>query len=181
MSEAATPPVARPGRSRWLRWLLIASLAFNALVIGLVVRSVWHMRAASMSVVGGLDARLPGFVDTLPPERRDALRRLGMADRPRQLRPLRLEVRRARGDVMRAFLAEPFDKQALSKAQAAALEAEIRLRTAVQEILPEIGERMTPAERRALVGWRAPGFGGPGFGPGRRGPRGPEPETLTKP
>ena len=168
MTSPAAPPPANPTRRRWLKGLLIASLALNALVIGVVLRSVWHMRSANALAGVALEARLPGFVGTLPRDRQEALRSQGLVDRPRTLRPLRLELRRARGEAARAFTADPFDAQVFATAQAAVLDAEIKLRRAVQEMMPRIAEQMTVQERRAFIRWRGPGFG-PGRGPG--GPR----------
>ena len=183
MSEAAAAPAAPPKQRRWLKVALIASLALNALVIGVVLRSMWQFRASYMMSPAGIEAGLPAFVDTLPRERRDALRVEGLVDRQRQLRPLRVDLRRARADAARAFLAEPFDRQAYVAAQAAVLEAEVKLRRTAQAVLPDLAQRMTAEERRSFVGWRGRWRGGPGRdGAGRdgagRGPRGggPEPE-----
>lgn len=164
MSEAAVRAPRPNGRSRWLKGLLIASLAINALAIGLVLRAIWHNRGAGMAGFA-LEARLPGFVGTLPRERREILRNSGLVDLPRQLRPLRGDLRRARMEAARLFQADPFDRAAFVAAQAAAQEAELKLRRVVQELLPDIAERMTPDERRRFAHWRNPGRGGPGREP----------------
>lgn len=171
-SSAPAPPVAT--RRRWLWIGLITSLVVNALLVGMVSRALWHTRSQMMLLGGAGDASLPAFVDSLPTERRDTLRRAGPPDRPGMMRPLRMEVRRARADAARLFLAEPFDKQAFIAAQARLFDAESRLRQAVQKLLPEIGERMTVAERRAYLNWRARGFNG-GFRRGENGGRGDDP------
>ena len=172
MSEAAAPPATPSKNRRWLKLALIVSLALNALVIGVVLRSMWQFRTAYMMSAPGLEAGLPAFVDTLPRERRDALRNLGLAERPRQLRPLRLELRQTRAEAARAFLAQPFDRQAYTAAQARVLDSEIKLRRAAQAVLPDLAERMTADERRAFIGWRNRGRSGPGRDGGGRGPRG---------
>ncbi|WP_291990843.1 periplasmic heavy metal sensor [Luteitalea sp.] len=180
--EAPKSSVVKP--RRWPRFLLIASLALNALLIGAVARSLWHVRANIAITGGGVETSLPAFVSTLPAERREELRRAGPHDRPGVLRPLRMAVRRARAEAARLFVADPFDKAAFVAAQERLSEAETQLRQAVQRILPEIGERMTAAERRAYLSWRnhfgwgqrrGGGRGGdefqPGGGPGNRGGR----------
>lgn len=168
MTETATSMVS-PKRRRWLWIALIGSLAINAMLVGVIVRGLWHVRASVAMTGGGIEASLPAFVSTLPADRRDVLRRAGAPERPGALRPLRLELRRARAEAARIFLAEPFDKQAFIAAQAKLSEAEANLRASIQRLLPEIGASMTVAERRAYLNWRAPGFGGGPGGGFRRG------------
>ena len=179
MSEAPPPAAAPPARRNWMKIALIFSLAFNAVVVGMVVRSMWQFRTAFAMSGAGLEANLPAFIATLAPERREVLRNDGVIARPGVvLRPLRVELRRARVDAARVFLAEPFDKQAFIAAQAKVAEAEANLRRTVQAMLPEIAARMTADERRAFVRWRGPGRGPPGpGGPGGRrgGPPGEDP------
>jgi len=175
MSE--TPPAAaapvRPRRN-WLKIALIVSLAFNALVIGIIVRSIWQFRAGIAFSGAGLETNLPAFIGTLPRERRDALRKEGVMGRPGEvMRPLRGELRRARGELTRVFLSEPFDKQAFMAAQSKVAEAEASLRRAVQELLPDIADRLTADERRAFLKWRGPGRDARGRPPGPPGPLGP--------
>lgn len=162
-------PAAMPPR-RWLGYLMIASLALNALLIGAVARSLWHVRANIAMTGGGVETSLPAFVSTLPANRREELRRAGSPDRPGMLRPLRMEVRRARMEAARLFIAEPFDKAAFVAAQERLSDAEAQLRSAIQRMLPEMGERMTATERRDYLSWRNPyGWGqrrGSGGGPG---------------
>ena len=163
MSESVATPAPR---RRWLMPVLIASLALNALVIGMVARSVWHTRAA-INVAGGLDGNLPAFVNQLPSERRDALQQQIGPNRPwLALRPLRADIRRARQDVAQAFVADPFDRERFAAAQARLVDAEIALRRSMQQMIPAVAERMTADERRQFLRWRGGGRGGPrGGGP----------------
>jgi len=164
MSEIAAPR-APAARGRWLWIALVGSLAFNALLVGVIARSLWQVRANLAMTGSGIETSLPAFVKTLPAERREVVGGAAGQDKPGALRPLRMEVRRARAEAIRQFLAEPFDKQAFIAAQGRLLEAETKLRMSMQRLLPELGERMTAAERRAYLNWRAHAWGyrrGPG-------------------
>lgn len=159
-------PAAPPPRRNWSRILLIASIALNALLIGVIVRGLWIARTNLALSGGAAEASIPSFLNSLPQQRREELRRGSvLTERPAAIRPLRMEVRRARADTARAFLAEPFDKQALIAAQERLLDSENKLRRAIQGILPEMGERLTQTERRAYLNWR----GHRGHGGERRG------------
>lgn len=162
-TDAPLTPTSMPAppgkRRRWIFVLLLASLAINALLAGAVMRSLWHVRASMAITGGGVEQSLPAFVATLPADRRDALRReeREALERPGlQQRPLRVEIRRARAEAARLFIADPFDKQAFIAAQKRLFDAENQFRLAIQKALPEIGERMTAGERRAYLSWRAP-------------------------
>ena len=153
--------------------LLVVSLALNALLVGVVMRGLWTIRANIAMTGGAIESTLPAFVNTLPADRREELaQRCGRPARQRFGR-LRMELRRARDEAARAFVADPFDKQAFIAAQSRLFEAESDLRLSIQRMLPDIGERMTASERRAYLNWRGHGRGGPGgFRRGGQGQRG---------
>lgn len=179
-APAAAPPVAAPApRRRWLWIALVASLAVNAVLIGMIGRTLWQVRANVALAGVGPDTRLPAFVNSLPPERREALRSAGAPERPWALRPLRMEVRQARAETARLFLADPFDRAAFTAAQERMFHAETKLREAQLRYLPEIGERMTAAERRAYLRWRGRGGFGWGHRRGGGGPRGGDEPSAT--
>jgi uncharacterized membrane protein len=144
---------ARASAPRWLWIALIASLAMNCLVLGIVFRSVWQIEG--VQALGGdrVSAGLGGYVASLPPERRKVLRRIGSADRP-LLRPLRLELRKLRDEVTQILETEPLDKERLAAAQARILETEVEMRKVMQRSLAELAARMTPEERRAFLRWQ---------------------------
>ncbi len=188
MTAEQFPAPATVSPRRWPRYLLIASLALNALLIGAVARSLWHVRANIAITGGGVETSLPAFVSTLPPNRREELRRTGPLDRPGILRPLRMEVRQARMEAARLFVADPFDKAAFIAAQERLSDAENRLRSAIQRMLPEMGERMTAVERRNYLAWRnhygwgpRRGGGGGGGGGGPGGGRNPDDNQPAQP
>jgi uncharacterized membrane protein len=161
---------------RWAMLLLVASLAFNVMIVGLVAGAVW--RAGG---IGGLGAPRNaggsnmGYVFSLPTERRDQL--LSRAGSLRQqVMPMRREVRQAARARNEALLAEPFDRDRFLAAQAQLIEAEGRMRMVMSRMLADAAAGMTPEERRAFAHWRGGG--------GRRGgmmpdsdddPRGPPP------
>lgn len=157
------PTVAVPRRRRWPWVLLVVSLALNALLVGVVMRGLWIARANLVMAGGNIETSLPAFVQSLPAARREELRRANLPEQPDELRPLRVELRRARAETTRLFLADPFDKVAYVAAQERLLEAESKLRGRIFALLPELGERLTAAERRAYLrahggGWRRGGW-----------------------
>ena len=57
---------------RWSLMLLIASLALNLIVVGLVAGSIWRARA-HQPVTRGVTPNLLGYAASLPLERRDLI------------------------------------------------------------------------------------------------------------
>jgi uncharacterized membrane protein len=138
---------------RWLWIALIASLALNCLVLGIVFRSVWdigHVQALDGDRASG---GLGGYVATLSPERGKELREIYNAERP-LLRPLRLELRRLRGELTQILETEPLDKERLQAAQSRILETEIEVRRIIGRSLADVAARMTLEERKAYLSWR---------------------------
>ncbi len=156
----------RSSPSRWGRWLLIASLAFNVLVIGAMVGRAYHFRhgAAVVAPVGG-GPNLVGFVGTLPADRRATVWTSTGAER-RALRPLRAAVREARAVLREALATEPFDTKRVEEANAKLIETEIALRTGSQRLITRIASILTPEERRRF----ASHISGEGFKGPRRSP-----------
>ena len=152
VSPATTEPVTARA-PRWIWIALIASLALNCLVLGIVFRSMWQI--GHVHALGGdrMSAGLDGFVGSLQPERRKELRQIGSAERT-LLRPLRLELRRLRDEVTQILQAEPLDKERLDAAQSRILETEVEMRRIIQRSLAEVAARMTVDERRAYLSWR---------------------------
>jgi uncharacterized membrane protein len=175
MSESQPPAVtAGPGAPRWLWIVLIASLALNFLVLGVVARSMWHHPPPGGDRIATIG--LVGYVRSLPAERREELRRIMEEERPR-LRPLRQELRQLRSELMETLRTEPLDKQRLAAAQKRILDSEIEMRRIINQTVVTVAERMTPEERKALASWRDGWRGG---GPRRRGP-GDEERDATSP
>jgi uncharacterized membrane protein len=161
--EHSGSDTTRPKLARWIKWLLIASLAANLLVVGAIASAVWRGRSAHLFHMSG-GANLAGYVGSLPHERRRDLLMRGQANR-QDLVAMRGEVRAARRDMYTTLAAEPFDKQRYVDAQARLLELEVRQRTAMRPWLAEIAAAMSAEERRAFLKWR----GRDRFGPQRGG------------
>ncbi len=171
MSDAssATPEAVKRVMPRWSKWLLIASLAFNVLIVGAVASRVWHVRHGggfAGPATSAAGANIAVFTAGLPAERRQAVI-AAIRDERQALRPMRDEARQARQAVRLALSAEPFEGSALALAQARLLEAEVKVRTASQRLIASIAVILTPEERRAFAAHiNAEGQRGPRMGPG---------------
>jgi uncharacterized membrane protein len=152
MSQTATERPAR--RRRWIWIVLTISLAVNALLVGVMARAIWQMRAGAIVAGARVETALPAFISSLPADRRDVLRKDVPGNRRDEMRSLRLSLRQARSDAIQAFLAEPFDKGKFVAAEDRLLEAELAVRRATRSFLPEIAEHMTSEERSAYLRWR---------------------------
>lgn len=173
-----------PAASRWKTWLLVISLAFNVLILGAMAGRIWHVRHGGFAPGGEVTGtNIALFTARLPAERRQAV--IAAVREERQaLRPLRLDVRTARGGVRDAIAAEPFDAARVATAQMELLEAEVRMRKAAHQLIIKIGSVLTSEERRQFAAHiMAEGPKG-----GRRGPPGgwfnrqppPEPPDTPK-
>ena len=151
LEQSGSDPT-RPKLTRWIKWLLIASLAANLLVVGAVASAVWRGRSAHLFQMSG-GANLAGYVGSLPHDRRRDLMARGQGSR-QDLVAMRGEVRVARRDMYNTLAAEPFDKQRYIDAQARLLELEVRQRTAMRPWLAEMAAGMSTDERRAFLKWR---------------------------
>ena len=137
---------------RWSMVLLIASLALNFIIVGLVAGSIWRVRA-HQPAVRGVTPNLLGYAASLPQERRDLIWN-ATAEQRQHIRPFRRDIRTAREEVMQAIAAEPFDGEKFATAQGRLAEAYTRARAAVQELDLKITVELTPQERRAFPAWR---------------------------
>jgi uncharacterized membrane protein len=151
-TAAAAP---QPRASRRMRIALIASLAFNLLLIGAIGGSIWAFRHHAPWALSGVNAHLLGFTRTLPAERKFAIWQATREER-RALRPLRKAVRAARAEARQALLAQPFDKQKLAAAQMRVLDAEVIARRASHQLFVAVADVLTPDERAAFARWRPP-------------------------
>ena len=165
MASVETPgPDVRRTIPIWMKALLVASLAVNLLVAGLVAGAFWRGRPAMMmnaATNGG--ASLAGYVATLPNDRRRELWTKAQPSRD-EIAGLRRDIRQARQDALKSLTAEPFDKQRYIDAQTRLLDAEVRQRTFQRKVSAELAASMSAEERKSFLHWR------PAQGRGRGGP-----------
>jgi uncharacterized membrane protein len=137
--------------------LLMASLALNLLILGTIAGSVFASRGERIAAPGGptpaLNGGIPGFVRTLPKERRAALRE-SVEQFQRAARPLRVEAFKSRVAAADALVVEPFDPERLKAAMWRLSDAEARLRSQSVDILVGVASKMTSAERQQFRAWR---------------------------
>ena len=110
-TPAALPPVTPPGTTRWVKIALVASLAVNLAMLGVVGGAVVH-DARQGGRPMARDLGFGPFTDALSPEDRAAL---GNAFRRDGGKPheLRRELRAEYGQLLTALRADPFDEAKL--------------------------------------------------------------------
>lgn len=137
--------------SSWLKWLLVASLAVNLLVIGSAAGfKFFGHRGHKPGDRGGEDFGILGYARTLEPDRRAAVRKIVKASRPNFV-SLRDDIRKARIDAGNALVTEPFDKEKVRAAMGKIGEAEQRLKAVGISTFLDAAEQLTPAERTGLL------------------------------
>jgi uncharacterized membrane protein len=150
MSEASQPSRFSP---RTLRWVLVASLALNVLIIGAVVSTLCLSRwGHGHNGPGFKGSPLLGFARTLPRERADVVRQK-IADAEPSVEAARRGIRDARAAVRDVLSAETFDQAKLDAALDGLVQAqtnEARARTT--RFGATVGQ-LTPEERRQLYEW----------------------------
>lgn len=141
--------IAPSAAPRWMRWLLVASLALNLLIGGLFLGSAFtdggpgrRPRPADMA--------LGPLASALAPEDRHAI--LGSLRGREELRPLTREERAtAFGELVAALRAEPFDAARASRAIVERSSRVAQAEEAMQEALVARLAAMSPADRAAFA------------------------------
>ncbi|MFT5507015.1 MAG: putative membrane protein [Hyphomicrobiaceae bacterium] len=149
-----TPPSETPANGsaprrapRWMWIVLVVSIAFNLLVIGMAAAAAFmHFRAGH----DGPKSKMARFIHTLPSERQEKLQSV-FDERRSRFRPFRRAMRQARRRARNAFIAEPFDRDVLVAAYADAAKARMALTKARQEWFENLAQLMTADERRKYV------------------------------
>lgn len=160
-SPGVPPPAAGPAAPRtplWVRIALVASLALNLAVLGLVAGAALrgdrhHQRPPAIADVG-----FGPFTEALSREDRAALRRAFIA-RSDGLKGMRAEMRADMEAFAAAITAEPFDPAAAAavlSGQKARIDSRIALG---QELLIDRLSGMSPAERAAFAARLKDGLG----------------------
>ncbi|HMQ94735.1 MAG TPA: periplasmic heavy metal sensor [Amaricoccus sp.] len=137
-----TPPPARP----WRRWLLLASLGLNLAFVGLFAGAV--LRGPPERPVGGPE--LWSYARALPEPYRDDLRDAMRASRRDWDEP-RDRLRRQRGALAEALVAEPFDPEEVAAVLGRELALSSQLAGRGTDLLMAQIVRMTPGERAAYA------------------------------
>ena len=143
----ATPPAPKYSK------LLIASLAFNLLILGVFGGAAISHRWGRPHEFNVGDPGLRGFMRSLPKDRRESLRATGELAR-QSWRPLRQAVQQARADVDTAMSAVPFDAARVEKSLNELIAAEATARRAGTAVLISAVSQMTPEERARFQKWR---------------------------
>lgn len=172
-AAAAAPRGAK--LPRWVTVLLVASLAVNLLVVGVVAGAIWHFKRAQAASADGVPPGIAHLARGLTAEKREKVHGLFRDAQP-ALKSLRREVHQARRAADEAFSADTFERARLEAAQTRQLDAERNLRAGYQRIYREVGGLLDLEERRGLVKerndrrpWRLRGMHAedvPGKGPG---------------
>lgn len=138
-------PAGGPG-PRWIRWLLVASLAFNLAVLGVMGGAALRFRGAGMHATAVRDLSLGQFTEALSRQDREVLRQAFIGDPV----AFRSERRKARADferILAALRAEPFDPDQFRAGldrQKARIQARLDLG---QRLLSDLIARMPTDER----------------------------------
>jgi uncharacterized membrane protein len=147
--------VDRSANGRWLAVALLASLAFNLVLIGATGGFLWrsHFDAAETKL-GHVVPNLLTYTSTLSEERRKQLWERTAAER-RTMQPLRAGLRAAREAALKVLTAETYDRQAYVQAKVQLLAADVKAREAIYTLYGEIAANLTIEERQGFRDWRA--------------------------
>ena len=139
----------------WQKWLLIASLALNLLIIGGAAGAFWSHRHGGRHFGHwqGREHGLMGFLRELAPERQGELRAALEAEREK-IKPLREGVKEEWKETNAVLGVEPFDKEKFNAAMTRMIDAETRIRTVISGALVETAVKLNPGERQKLKAWR---------------------------
>ena len=157
MTLVSAPGPARsdlPGR--WLRLLLVLSLAVNLLIAGAVLGGAWVMRhgggPGSMRPFAAGPAAGPvgKFITMLPPERRSALHDV-IAQYQGASGEFNKGMAAARHEAGDALLAAPFDRARFEAAVKRVYDAELSGRTAMIPATGSFVEHLNGAERESFL------------------------------
>lgn len=163
MSDVAQqdgPPPGAPVRSvatapRWMKWLLVASLALNLLIIGIVAGAALRFDRGGRG--GKLTERIERFARQLPPERRDRVLNIVESRMP-EIRSLFDEAKDARRQLTSLVASDEFEPAAFAKQSEATEQAYGRLRNRLTGVLGELSAQLNAEERRELLQyWRRRG------------------------
>jgi len=141
----------RPSRATaWLSGLLLISVAFNCLLIGVVAGRLLWPRDEATAVTGGDGSLTFGErVRRLPPTERDKFQAAMQPHRP-AIRAAREELATARAQFREALRHEPYDAAALLQAMAAMRAKNALLQQRIQEASAQAFAVLSPQSREQL-------------------------------
>jgi uncharacterized membrane protein len=148
----ATAPFQPPPRrraSRWIWALLIASLALNLLVIGIICGSLWAIKRGGLWDAPLFLERTHRFMTRLPADRRKEIRRIFAEYKP-QLTPAWREVRQARVNVGRLIDGD-YTPEELEEALGELSQKETRARELATPMIAAMLAALQPQERRLFL------------------------------
>jgi uncharacterized membrane protein len=151
---AAAAAAPQSPKERRLKHMLIASLAFNLLVVGAVAGAMIFGPHGPRHRGGspGDEYGLMGFTRALSADRKGPIRK-AIKEQRETFKPLREAVDEARREAADVLVEEPFSKDKLKQAFDKINEADVKLKSAGQGMLLSTAEGLTPDERRALKDW----------------------------
>jgi uncharacterized membrane protein len=154
--DAAGVPPPQPAdvKQRRLKWMLIASLAVNLLVIGVVAGAMisGKHRHRPGGAERGEDYGLMSFTRQLSSERRGQVRK-AIKEQRETLRPLRESVDGARREAADLLVVEPFNRDRVKEAFDKITDADVKLKSAGLAMFLTTAESLTPDERQKLKEW----------------------------
>ncbi|MBC7138320.1 MAG: periplasmic heavy metal sensor [Defluviimonas sp.] len=172
MTDAGQIPAA-PRSPRWMRILLVASLALNLAGIGMVAGAVLgHSRRPDRPMMVH-DLGFGPYTEALSREDRRALRN-AFLERAPDLRRLRALMKADFDRLLTILRNEPYDAEAAAGVIAAQAERARRGFDLGHELLLERLKAMTPEERRAFAARLEQAMTRPSGHPGNRPPPGAE-------
>ncbi|KAF1033482.1 MAG: hypothetical protein GAK37_00082 [Pseudomonas sp.] len=137
--------------SKPLKPLLIVSVLLNVFLIGGVGGGLYHWFATTKPAEAVVNQHgLRQAMVKLPPERRKELRQL-LRQNSADSQPLVLAGREARLDVIKQLEAPTLDREALAAELGKAREADVALRSLVDNTLAQFASTLPRDERQKLV------------------------------
>ncbi len=137
--------------SRWVGWALVASLALNLFLAGVIGVRFWreHWREGPERVMAGALGPMGRIAGAMPESGREKVKAV-MDARQQELRERSREFRRSRTEALQALSAEAYDR---GRAEAAFAEARRRadaMSEIVHATMIEASSQLTTEERKAF-------------------------------
>jgi Spy/CpxP family protein refolding chaperone len=153
MSPSETEATSRPsvGARRWLVPVLVASLAFNLMIIGAAVAErMWPMHGERAGFHRSMEVLPRQFFAELDDQRRSELGAVFRARRS-EFREERRALREAASALADALEREPYDPSLAQSAIAEHASRSHRLVDVSMTVAGDLVEALTPEERRSLA------------------------------